>query len=119
VRIKEDREAASAERLADRAIEAERRQEGRGGLDPQSQRELTAERAIVRGSQQAAAREAREAAAAVEAARVLAEHPAQPLPQTLIQTDALAQLRAEQEKIVREIEAERAEAQCIKGQRTT
>ncbi|MFG1466147.1 relaxase/mobilization nuclease domain-containing protein [Xanthobacter sp. DSM 24535] len=119
VRMKEDREAASAERLADRAIEAERRQEGRGGLDPQSQRELTAERAIVRGSQQAAAREAREAAAAVEAARVLAEHPAQPLPQTLIQTDALAQLRAEQEKIVREIEAERAEAQSIKGQRTT
>ncbi len=119
VRAKEEREAASAERLVDRAIEAERRQEGRGGLDPESQRELRAERAIVRGSQQSAAREAREAAAAVEAARVVAEHPAQPLPQALVQTDALAQLRAEQEKIVREIEAERVEAQSIKGQRTT
>lgn len=119
VRAKEEREAASAERLVDRAIEAERRQEGRGGLDPESQRELRAERAIVRGSQQSAAREAREAAAAVEAARAVAEHPAQPLPQALVQTDALAQLRAEQEKIVREIEAERVEAQSIKGQRTT
>lgn len=119
VRVKEEREAASAQRRVDRAIEAERRQEGRGGLDPESQRELRAERAIVRGSQQSAAREAREAAAAVEAARVLAEHPVQPLPQALVQTDALAQLRAEQEKIVREIEAERVEAQSIKGQRTT
>ncbi|MFH1553445.1 hypothetical protein LJE71_19830 [Xanthobacter autotrophicus] len=53
---------------------------------------MAAERAIVRGSQQSAAREVREAAAAVEAARVLAEHPAQPLPQALVQTDALAQL---------------------------
>jgi type IV secretion system T-DNA border endonuclease VirD2 len=119
VRLKETREAASAERLANRAVEAERRQEARGGVDPQSQRELTAERAIVRGSQQSAAREAREAAAAVEAARVLAEHPAQPLPQALIQTDALVKLRAEQEKIVRAIESERAEGQSIGGQRQT
>lgn len=119
LRMQEEREASAAERLADRALEAERRQEARGGVDPEAQRELTAERAIVRGSQQSAAREAREAAAAVEAARVLAEHPAQPLPQALIQTDALAKLRAEQEKIIREIETERADAQSIKGQRNT
>lgn len=119
VRLKEEREAVSAERLANRAVEAEQRQEARGGVDPQSQRELTVERAIVRGSQQSAAREAREAAASVEAVRVLSEHPAQPLPQALIQTDDLAKLRAEQEKIVREIEAERAEGESIKGQRQT
>ncbi len=115
----EAREAASAQRFADRAIEAERRQEGRGGRDPEAQRELRGERAVVAGSQQSAAREAREAAAAVEAARVLADNPAQPLPPGLIQTDALAKLRAEQERVLREIEAERTEAQAIKGQRMT
>ena len=119
VQLKEQREAASAERLADRAVEAERRQEARGGVDPQSQRELAAERAIVRDSQQSAAREAREAAAAVQAARVLAENPAHPLPQVLVQTDALVKLRAEQEKIVREIEAERGEGESVKSQRQT
>ena len=119
IRIKEEREATSAERLANRAIDAERRQEAGGGMDPASQRELIADRAIVRGSQQSAARETREAAAAVEVARVLAEHPAKPLPQAVIQTDPLAQLRAEQERLVREIEAERAETQSVKGQRQT
>lgn len=117
IRIKEEREATSAERLADRAIDAERRQEARGGIDPASQEELRAERAVVVSSQQSAAREAREAAAAVEAAQAIAEHPAQPLPISLIQTDALAKLRAEQEKIVRELEAEKPSLQSIKGQR--
>mgnify|MGYP001082400515 CR=1 FL=1 len=119
IRIKEEREATSAERLANRAIDAERRQEAGGGMDPASQRELIADRAIVRGSQQSAARETREAAAAVEAARVLAEHPAQPLPQAVVQTEPLAQLRAEQEQLVREIETERAETHSIRGQHQT
>jgi type IV secretory pathway VirD2 relaxase len=119
IRIKEEREASSAEHLANRAIDAERRQEAGGGMDPASQRKLIADRTIVRGSQQSAAREAREAVAAVEAARVLAEHPAQPLPQAMVQTGSLAQLRAEQEKLVREIETERAETQSVKGQRQT
>jgi hypothetical protein len=35
----------------------------------------------------------------------------------LIQTDGLAKLRAEQEKIVRELEAEKPSLQSIKGQR--
>lgn len=117
IRVKEEREATSAERLANRAIDVERRQEARGSIDPTSQEELKAERAIVVGSQQSAAREAREAAAAVEAAQAIAEHPAQPLPISLIQTDALAKLRAEQEKIVRELEAEKPSLQSIKGQR--
>lgn len=114
---REGREAASAQRLADRASETERREEARGGVDPESQRDLSTERAMVAGSQQSAAREAREAVAAADAARVLAEHPAQPLPPTVVQTDALAKLRIEQEKIVRELEVERSETQAIKGQR--
>jgi hypothetical protein len=117
IRIKEEFEATSDEYLASSAIDAERRQEGRGGIDQASQQELRAERAIVAGSQQSAAREAREAAAAAEAARSIAEHPAQPLPAALIQTDGLAKLRAEQEKIVRELEAEKPSLQSIKGQR--
>lgn len=113
----EQREAASAQRLADRAIEAERRKEVGGALDPESQREIVAERAVVASSQQSAAREAREAAAAVEAAKLLADHPARPLPQTLAETDALAKLRAEQGKVLQEIEGEREEAKSIKSER--
>jgi type IV secretory pathway VirD2 relaxase len=117
VRAKEEREAAEARRLADRAIEAERRQEGRGGVDPESQRETLADRAIVAGAQKAAAREASKAAAAREAANVLADHPARPLPPALVESDALAKLRAEQEKVLRDIEGEGADAQTNKGQR--
>ncbi|MEH6952834.1 relaxase/mobilization nuclease domain-containing protein (plasmid) [Nitrobacter sp. NHB1] len=117
IQIREEREATSAERLADRAIDAERRQEARGGIDPASQEELRAERAIVVGLQQSAAREAREAAAAIEAAQAIAEHPAQPLPRASIQTDALAKLRAEQEKIVHELENEKSNVQSIRGHR--
>ncbi|MCI4679105.1 hypothetical protein K9U39_20225 [Rhodoblastus acidophilus] len=117
IRAKEEREAAEARRLADRAIDAKRRQEGRGGVDPESQRDTLADRAIVAGAQQAAAREAREAAAAREAANILADHPARPLPQALVESNALAKLRAEQEKVLHDIEGEGAEAQTNKGQR--
>ena len=82
-------------------------------------RQTARELAGARQPKQAAARETREAAAAVEAARVLADHPAQPLPIGLVQTDALGKLRAEQERVLREIEAERGETQAINGQRLT
>lgn len=117
VRSKEEREAARARQLGERAIEADRRQEGRGGADSESQRETLADRAIVAGAQQVAAREAAEAAAAREAANVLADHPARLLPQSLVESDALAKLRAEQERVLRDIEGEGAEAQANKGQR--
>ncbi|MDF2119192.1 relaxase/mobilization nuclease domain-containing protein [Roseiarcaceae bacterium H3SJ34-1] len=117
VRLKEQRDAASAEGAAARAIDAERRQEARGRIDPTSQEELRVERKIVTGSEQSAAREAREAAAAAEAARIIAEHPAQPLSPVLVQTDALARLRSEQEKIIRDLEAGKTELESIHGQR--
>jgi type IV secretory pathway VirD2 relaxase len=113
IRIKGEREATAAEHLAN-----ERWQEARGGISPASQEELRAERAVVVSSQQSATREGFEVATAVEAARGIAEHPAQPLPTALIQTDPLAKLRAEQEKIVRELEPDKADAQSIKGQRS-
>lgn len=51
-----------------------------------------------------------------EATREISEHPARPIPASLTQTDALTKLRNEQEKIVRELEAENERAQSIKGQ---
>jgi len=116
VSTRERREAAAAERLADRAVNAERRQEANAAIDPTSQRELHAERAVVAGSQQSAAKEAREAAAAADAARMIAEHPGQTIPNAMVQTDALAKLRAEQERIVQELEAAKGDTQSIKGQ---
>ena len=117
--MKEEREAVSARLLADRSVEAERRKEAQAGVDLSAQRELRADRAIVAGSQQSAAREEHESGAAARAERLIAEHPAQPLPQALVQIDALAKLRLEQENIIRELEAERTEGQSIKGQRMT
>ena len=118
VQADEQREAADAARLADRAIEVERKQEAATKLDPTSQRELRAERATVVNAQTSAAREAREAAAANEAARAIALHPGEPMSPTNVQTDALARLRVEQEKVIQEIEAaEKTDAQSQRGQR--
>lgn len=116
VRAKEEGEAQRAARQADRAVEVERGDQARAGIDPASQRDLAANRQIVTGAERSAAQEAREARAATEAARMLARHPGDRLSPGLVKTDALAQLRAEQERVIREIEAsDRLEAQ--KGQR--
>jgi len=117
VSARERRDADAVERLADRARNAERRQEANPAMDPTSQRELRAERAITAVSQQSAATEAREAAAAADAARMIADHPGQTIPNTLIQTNALARLRAEQERIVQELEAAKSDTQSLKGYR--
>jgi type IV secretory pathway VirD2 relaxase len=116
-RSNESQEAAAAARFADRAIEAERREEAVAGLDATSQKELRTERAVVANATASAAQEASEAKAATEAARSLSRHPGEPLPPPAAQTDALGGLRAEQEKIIRDIEAsESAEPQSQKGQ---
>ena len=80
---RETGEAATAERLADRAVEAERRQEGRAGVDADAVRELRAERAIMMASEQTTTRESRDAVAASEAVRQLATHPRGRCPQML------------------------------------
>jgi type IV secretory pathway VirD2 relaxase len=113
----EHREAAAAERLANQALNAERQQEANAVMDPMSQRELRAERTIVAGSQRSAAREAREAGAAADAARMITEHPGQTIPAALVKMEALAKLRAEQERIVQELETAKGDTQSIKGQR--
>jgi type IV secretory pathway VirD2 relaxase len=110
-------EVASAERLADRALNAERRQGSDAAIDSRSQRELGAGRTIAAVSQQPAANEAREAASTAAASRMIAEHPGQTIRTALVQTDALARIRAEQERIVQELEAAKGDTQSIKGHR--
>jgi hypothetical protein len=117
VRTHEQGEVASAEHLADRALNADRRQEANAAMDPMSQRELRAERAILAGLEQSSQKELGEAAAAADAAQMIAEHPGETIPAALVQTDALAKLRAEQERIVQEFEAAKGDTQSIKGQR--
>jgi len=45
------------------------------------------------------------------------EAPSQPLPKALIQPDALAKLKAEQEKLLRAVDADRATSESAKDQR--
>lgn len=117
IRLKEEREAAAALRQAEQTVEADRRIDAGAARGPEAQDERRTERMATDRSEQAAAREAREAAATTETARLLAEHPGQPIPQALVQTDALAKLQLEQEKVLRELEAEKSEAEAIKPQR--
>jgi len=115
VRIGQEREAASAERQADRATALPQDEKTSRGRDPVASHPRTSEAAL-RSPQRMAVREAPEAEAAKDAARSITEHPAQSLPAALIQTEGIARLRAEQEKLVREVETER---QSQKGQRQT
>jgi hypothetical protein len=48
---------------------------------------------------------------------MIAEHPGQTIRTALVQTDALARIRAEQERIVQELEAAKGDTQSIKGHR--
>ena len=86
-------------------------------MDPRSQRELRAERAIVTASQQSAAREDPRGRSRCGCCAYDRWVPGQTIPTALVQTDALAKLRAEQERIVQELEAVKGDTQSIKGQR--
>jgi type IV secretion system T-DNA border endonuclease VirD2 len=104
---------------AARLVDAASHQKSSAGIMAASQQGLGNMRAVVSVAEKAAAQQARDAAMAAEAARAGTRHPAQPLSQALIQTAVLARLRAEQEQIIREIEAsESMAAQSGKGQRT-
>ncbi|MGX7743997.1 relaxase/mobilization nuclease domain-containing protein [Rhodopseudomonas parapalustris] len=120
VRLREQREAEEAGRLVDRAVNAERHQENVATLPATSQEETRTQRVVVTEAEKSAVREAREASAANEALHAISQHPARALPPGLVQTDSLARLRAEQEQIIRDLEAsERGDRQSIKPQRQT
>jgi hypothetical protein len=48
---------------------------------------------------------------------MIAEHPGQTIPTALVRMDVLPKLRAEQERIVEELEAAKGDTQSIKGHR--
>jgi len=100
-------EAQGAERLAETVRAAERRDEAQTRLDPASVKDLTEERRAAAITGRSAAQTEREASAAREAARQLAANPARTIPQNLVNNDpTLEQLRIEQERALKEVEAE-------------
>ncbi len=100
-------EASGAERLAETVRASERRDEAQTRLDPASVKDLTEERRAAAITERSAAQTDREATAAREAARQIAANPARTIPQNLVNNDpTLEQLRIEQERVLKEVEAE-------------
>jgi type IV secretory pathway VirD2 relaxase len=100
-------EAQGAERLAETVRASERRDEAQTRLDPASVKDLTEEWRAAAITERSAARTDREATAAREAARQIAASPTQTIPQNLVNNDpTLEQLRIEQERVLKEVEAE-------------
>jgi type IV secretory pathway VirD2 relaxase len=100
-------EAQGAERLAETVRAGERRDEAQTRLDPASVKDMTEERRAAAITERSAAQTDREATAAREAARQIAANPARTIPQNLVNNDpTLEQLRIEQERVLKEVEAE-------------
>lgn len=93
----EQREAERAEAIRDRAIAEQNREESSGAIDPNSLREVAADRAATHHAETIAARERREAQAAAEAARALAENPNERLAPNLAQGERLQELKHQQD----------------------
>ncbi len=113
----EAQEALAAERVAQTLAAAERRDEAQAGLDATSSRDLLEERRAAAVTERDAAREQREAVAAREAARVIAENPAQIISKNLVQDDHLAALRREQERLAEEMKHEERPLRQTHGQK--
>uniref|UniRef100_A0A9E8A9M9 MobA/VirD2-like nuclease domain-containing protein n=1 Tax=Bosea sp. NBC_00436 TaxID=2969620 RepID=A0A9E8A9M9_9HYPH len=115
----EQREAEQAEAIRDRAIAEQNREESSGAIDPASLREVAADRAATHHSETIAARERREAQAAAEAARALAENPNQRLDPNLAQGERLQELKHQQDTGIntRPIEGEETEREKPSSQR--
>ncbi len=103
----EEREAIGAERLADRAVEVERRVEGATNITNAGARDIDTSRTIVREAEKTAAAEQIQARAAAEAQRALAANAAAPLSASLAVDDRLEALRRQQADTLRKIAAER------------
>lgn len=115
----EQREAERAEAIRDRAIAEQNREESSGAIDPASLREVAEDRATTHYAEAIAARERREAQAAVEAARALAEKPKERLDPNLAQGERLQQLKRQQDTSIntRPIEGEEPEKEKPSSQR--
>ena len=98
IQAAEELEAQRAETMRARAIEDEVRDERSSSTDPASLQEVADERAAVRNAETIAARERREAQAAAEAARTLAENPRQKLNPNP-QGERLEELKRQQQRV--------------------
>jgi type IV secretion system T-DNA border endonuclease VirD2 len=111
----DQREAISAQRLAERAEAVERRTEAAGYSTPAGARDIDRSRAIVREAARTAADERARAHAAAEAQHALAANSAAPLAASLAVDARLAELRREQMEKLRQISAEKEAASRTSG----
>jgi hypothetical protein len=98
---------STAERLADRAVEVERRIEGATNITPAAARDIDTSRAIMREAEKTAAAEQGQAHAPAEAQRALATNAAAPLSASLVVDARLETLRRQQAETLHQIAAER------------
>lgn len=113
------REAQRAEAIRDRVVTEQNRDESSGAIDPASLREVAEDRAATHHAEAIASRERREAQAAAEAARALAENPNQRLDPNLAQGERLQELKHRQDTGIntRPIEGEEPEKEKPASQR--
>lgn len=113
------REAQRAEAIRNRAIGEQNREESSGAIDPASLREVAEDRATTHHAEAIAAREHREAQAAAEAARALAENPKERLDPNLAQGERLQALKHQQDTSIntRPTEGEEPEKEKPASQR--
>jgi len=112
VAAKEQREATQAQRLVDRAVEAERKVETAPLSQQGKPAEIEQSRATVREAERNAAREGQEARSAVDAARSIADDPTKPVsaPPATKSVDPVAEIRRKQAEILERLTQERGQA---------
>ncbi len=93
-------EAERAREIRNRAVEQEQRDERSGAADPASLQQVAQDREMVRNADSLAAREAREAQAATEAARMLAQNPNERLDPNAVKGERLEELQRQQSKSI-------------------
>ena len=113
------REAQRAEAIRNRAVAEQNREESSGAIDPASLREVAEDRAATHNAEAIASRERREAQAAAEVARALAENPKERLDPNLAQGERLQELKHQQDMSIntRPVEGEEAEKEKPASQR--
>lgn len=116
IQAAEQLEADRAREIRNRAIEQEIRDERSGTADPTSQQQAAQDREMVRNADSIAAREAREAQAATDAARALAQNPGEPLDPNSIKGDRLKELQRQQSKSINTAPVEGEEPDSQKPQ---
>ncbi|MER9606595.1 hypothetical protein [Mesorhizobium sp. M0243] len=110
-------EADRAREIRNRAIEQEIRDERAGSADPTSLEQVAQDREMVRNAESIAAKEAREAQAASEAARSLAQNPNERLDPKIVKGERLEELQRLQSRSINTAPVEGEEPDSQKPQK--